>query len=165
MDATIIELDKILENELLLHERLLSTVRSMNAALKTESIDDVRAANKDYDECTCRIEALEEKRLLTSDAIARSHGLAAHANLSRIIESLADSDRGKLPELRYKLRAVLAEIHKMNAANKILLTESLRSIAKTFEFISVASEKFHGYKQLGKKSCTNIGRPIINTVA
>jgi hypothetical protein len=165
MDAAIIELEKILENELLLHRRLLATVRSMNAALKSESVDDVRTANRDYDESTCLIEALEEKRLLSSDAIARRLGLTAHANLSRIIELLSVADRGKLPELRATLRATLAEIKKTNAANRILLTESLRSIAKTFEFISVASEKFHGYKQLGKKSCTKIGRPIINTVA
>jgi hypothetical protein len=165
MDANIVELEKILENELALHERLLCATRSMNTALKKEAVGDVRAANREYDDCTCQIETVEEKRLSASDALAQSRGLAPHANLSRIMESIPAADRGKLPHLRDKLRAALVEIRKTNAANRILLIESLRTIAKTFEFISLASEKFHGYKQLGKKCSSKIDRPIINTVA
>ncbi len=165
MDTFIAELEKILEDELLAHQRLLAVAHFMNRALKSESLDDVRTANKDYDECTCRIEAIEEKRLSASDAIARKNGLAPHASLSRIIETLSPAERGKLPELRAGLRTALAEIQKTNVANRILLTESLHTIAKTFEFISAASEKFHGYKQHGKKYSSKIDRTIINTVA
>ena len=165
MITHVIELEKILESELLLHERLLAAARSMNSAIKRESVDDVRTANKEYDECTCHIEAMEEKRLALSDDIAGQRGIEPHANLSRIIESLPVSERGILFELRVKLRATLGEIQKTNIANRVLLTESLYTIAKTFEFIAAANEKFKGYKQLGKKYSSTIKRTIINTVA
>jgi flagellar biosynthesis/type III secretory pathway chaperone len=165
MITHVIELEKILESELMLHERLLAAARSMNGALKRESIDDVRTSNKEYDECTCHIEAIEEKRLAISDDIARQRGIEPHANLSRIVESLPVSERGKLSELRLRLRATLSEIQKTNIANRVLLTESLYTITKTFEFIAAANEKFKGYKQLGKKYSSTIKRTIINTVA
>jgi hypothetical protein len=165
MDQHAVELSKILENELVLHTRLLAAAHSMNIALKKEAIDDVRLANMEYDECTCHIEAIEEKRLSLSDAIAAQLGCLPHANLLRIIESLPASDRGNLLDLRAQLRSALAEIQKTNAANKILLTESLFAIGKTFEFIAMASEKFHGYKQQGRKHASKISRTIINTIA
>ena len=165
METNIGELIQILEQELLLHERLLVSALSMNKALKCEAIEEVRKANKEYDECTCRIEAIEEKRLCLNDVISRHYGLTAHANLSRVIESVPAGDRGKLPELHAALRKTLGEIHKTNESNRILLTESLFVIAKTFEFISAACEKFRGYKQLGEKCSSKIDRTIINTIA
>jgi hypothetical protein len=165
MDQTMAGLEKILAEELILHERLLRAARAMNGALKREAIDEVRTANKEYDECTCRIEAAEENRLAASDSLALHLGCAPHANLSRIIEALPAAERGRLSDLRSRLRATLVEIQKTNAANKVLLTESLFSISKTFEFISAASEKFKGYKHQGKKHSTKISRTIINTVA
>jgi hypothetical protein len=165
METNVIELIKLLEQELLLHHRLLAGAQAMNSAIKSEAIEEVRKANKEYDECTCRIEEIEEKRLCLNDVISRHYGLNPHANLSRIIEAVPDSDRGKLLELRTALKKALSEIHKTNESNKILLTESLFVIAKTFEFIAAASEKFQGYKQLGGKCSSKIDRAIINTVA
>jgi hypothetical protein len=164
METNIDELKKILEQELTLYERLLDSAHAMNKALKCEAVEDVRKASKEHDECTCRIEAIEEKRLCVNDAISQRFGLKPHANLSRVIESVPADDRGKLMELRAALRKTLGEIHKTNASNKILLTESLFVIAKTFEIISTASEKFQGYKQLGEKCSSKIDRAIINTV-
>jgi flagellar biosynthesis/type III secretory pathway chaperone len=165
MKTKINELEKILETELLLHERLLGAARCMNEALKREAVDDVRKANKEYDECTCQIEAIEEKRLSLSDALSVHYGKGSRINLSRLIESLPVSDRGRLSQLRAKLRTTLGEIQKTNIANRVLLTEALFTITKTFEFIAIASEKFKGYKAQGKKHASKIDRTIINTVA
>jgi hypothetical protein len=165
METNVIEMIKILEQELLLHKRLLASAQAMNNAIKNEALEEVRKANKEYDECTCRIEEIEEKRLCLNDAISRHYGLKPHANLSRLIEAVPAGNRGKLLELRDALRKELIEIHKINESNKILLTESLFVIAKTFEFIAAASEKFQGYKQLGGKCSSKIDRTIINTIA
>jgi flagellar biosynthesis/type III secretory pathway chaperone len=165
MEASVIELETILEKELIALERLLAAARSMNEAIKREDVGDVRKANKEYDECTCHIESLEEKRLSISDAIALHVGLQGHVNLLRTIELLPSQHREKLSELRSKLRSALSGLQKVNSSNRILLTESLFTITKTFEFIAAASEKFSGYKRLGKKDSSKINRTIINTVA
>jgi hypothetical protein len=165
MQPNVVELEKILEDELLQHEGLLGAARAMNAGLKREAVEEVRKANKEYDDCVCRIEAIEENRLSVSDAVAGTIGLGPHANLSRIIESLPAPDRGKLPELRAKLRSTLAEIQKINVANRVLLTETLFAITKTVEFIAAASEKYKGYKERGRKHAVKVSTAIFNTLA
>jgi hypothetical protein len=165
MKSKVNELEKILENELLLHGRLLDSARAMNAGLKKEAVDEVRKASRDYDDSVCRIEAIEEDRLSVSDALAAILGLGAHAGLSRVIGALPVRERGRLPELRVNLRSAINEIQKTNIANRVLLTEALFTITKTFEFIAAASEKFKGYKEQGKKHATKVSRAIINTLA
>ena len=165
MEKKTLELTQILEKELFYHERLLAAAQSMNAALKREAVDEVRTANKEYDECTCQIEALEEKRLCVSDEIALRLRLPAHANLLRVIGALPKEGGARLLELRNRLRSTLGALRKLNASNRILLTESLYTIAKTFEFIAAASEKVSGYKHQGEKCVSKANRTIINTVA
>jgi flagellar biosynthesis/type III secretory pathway chaperone len=164
METPITELETILEEELVLHKRLLAVAVAMNVALKRESIDDVRKANKEYDELTISIESIEEKRLSKSDDIARHYRLQQHVNLLRIIEVIPPTNKKRMHELRVSLRAVIAELQKINTSNRILLTEALFAITKTFEFIATASEKISGYKQQGKKNISKIKRTIINTV-
>jgi hypothetical protein len=165
MHPKVIELEKILENELLLYERLLGAARAMNAGLKSDAVEEVKKASKEYDDCACGIEAIEEDRLAVSDALAATVGRGAHTSLPRIIEALPPEDRGRLAELRAKLRSTLADIQKTNVANRVLLTEALYTVTKTFEIIAAASEKFKGYKEQGKKHASKVSRAIINTLA
>ncbi len=159
------DLEKILENELELHERLLDAGRSMNAAIKAEKINEVQAANRRFDEYTCQIEAAEEKRLAISEKIALHFGLKKRLNLASTMELFPAKERQRLAETGKRLRAVINQLHRINASNRILLEESLYTIAKTFEFISAASQQFKGYKRLGISDSSKINRTIINTVA
>jgi flagellar biosynthesis/type III secretory pathway chaperone len=165
MEALANELEKVLKTELEIHERLLDTARSMNEAIKTEQLFEVQAANRQYDELTCQIEALEEKRLEISDKITANFGLKGRLNLARTIELFPAKNKQRLAEAGKKLRVAVCRLRKTNASNRILLQESLYVISKTFELISAASHKFKGYKQLGKKDSSKINRTIINTVA
>ncbi len=165
MEARIRELETVLEEEFVVHDQLLGAAIAMNGALKREAVEEVQKANTTYDECGFRIEQLEEKRLSISGEIGRLLNLPAHGGLLRIIEALPVDHGTRLSEVRAKLHGVIAKLHKANVSNRILLTESLLTIAKTFEFISTASEKFTGYKRRGKKDPSKISRTIINAIA
>jgi len=160
-----IELGQTLQNEVELHERLLDAAVSMNAAVKSEALDAVQAACRQYDAFTCQIEAVEEKRLDISDRIAAHFGVTGRLNLARTVELFPLPYKHDLAQTGKKLRAIINRLHQINGSNRILLQESLKTIAKTFEIISAATHHFKGYKQQGKKDSSKIARTIINTVA
>jgi len=165
MKTLAMELQNILDHEAQLHERLLQAAQSMNAAIKTEQLDAVQTACRAYDMYTCQIEAAEEKRLDVSDRIARQAGVSGRLNLARTVDLFEPALSRPLAETGTKLRAVIGRLHQINGSNRILLEESLKTIAKTFEIISVASSQFRGYKHLGTKDSSKTARTIINTVA
>ncbi len=165
MEPLIKDLETILEKELLLHMQLLEAARTMNKAIKMEDLAKVKESGKIYDELTCQIETMEEKRLIINDALAHSLGIQNHPNLLRIINKLPDNRKAKLSKLRTDLKSTIEELKRTNSSNQILLTESLRTIAKVFEFIDGARIKLSGYKHQGKKASVLINRTIINTIA
>lgn len=165
MESLIKDLETILENELSFHEQLLGAALAMNDAVKKEDLAGVRKAAARHDELTCRIEAIEEKRLTANDNLARHLGVENHANLFRIIELLPPNLSAKLASLRVRLKNTMAELKKTTSSNQILLNETLYTIAKTFELIDSATAKSPGYKYQGRKAPAKINRTIINTIA
>jgi FlgN protein. len=165
MEQLVKGLETVLENELVIHEQLLEAARTMNQAIKAEDLAGVKKAARKHDELTCQIEALEEKRLTANDALALHLGVKNHATLTRLIDNLPADHKTKLSKLKTDLKRVIWEFKRINSSNQILLTESLRTVAKVFEFIDCAMGKLSGYKFQGKKSPIMITRTIINTVA
>jgi hypothetical protein len=165
MEALIKNLETILENELVLHEQLLEAAEELNSAIKKEDLAGVGKAGRKHDELTCHIEAVEEKRLAANDELARHLGVTLHANLFRIIELLPVHLSAKLSDLRTRLKSTMGGIKKTTTSNRILLNESLYTIAKTFELIDGATAKPMGYKYQGQKAPARINRTIINTIA
>jgi flagellar biosynthesis/type III secretory pathway chaperone len=165
MEPLIKDLETILENELVLHEQLLDAAKKMNRAIKAEELAKVKESRRLYDELTCQIETLEEKRLVINDALAKSLKIENHPNLLRIINKLPDNRKEKLSKLRTDLKSTIEELKRTNSSNQILLTESLRTIAKIFQFIDSSRAKPSGYKYQGKKASVLINRTIINTIA
>jgi flagellar biosynthesis/type III secretory pathway chaperone len=137
----------------------------MNGAIKAEDLPAVKEMARQHDEITNQLEDLEEKRLAISDALATLLGFPNHPNLSRIIEKLPPNRSAKLTALKTGLKTVIGELKGINSTNRILLIESLHTIAKIFEFIDIAKAKLSGYKYQGKKASALITRTMINTVA
>jgi len=165
MDTLINGLETVLENELALHKQLLEAAVAMNTAIKTEDLPMVKEMGRKHDDLTWKIEELEEKRLEIHDALADFLGVPPKSNLSRIIKKLPENRAAKLAAIRAELKSVLGTLKMTTFSNQILLGESLRTIAKVFEFIDIAKAKLSAYKHHGKRGSALVTRTMINTVA
>jgi hypothetical protein len=164
MDALATELEAILNCELILHEKLLESAKKMNLAIKEEKLDMVTGAQRQYDDLICKIEKQEEKRLAASDRIAKHFKMEQRVNLEKTLSLFPEQYRKPLEDVRSRLKSTLSALNKVNTVNRIMLEETLKTIAKSFEIISIASQKLNGYKRLGKKDYVKTSRPIFNTV-
>jgi hypothetical protein len=157
----------VLEKELEFHGLLIQAAFSMNAAIKIRSMDEVRKASRTYDECTCRIQDLEEKRLQWSDEICGYSGkTVGHASLSRVMEHAPAECRQRLAALRASLKEAVGNLSKINYSNQVLLCESLKTIANLFKYIALHDPRNQGgYKKLGTMDRGRVATAIVNTVA
>jgi hypothetical protein len=161
------ELIDVLEKELAFHGLLISAAFAMNEALRSRVFDEIQKASRQYDECTCRIEDLEEKRLSLSDLICGdAKGGATHASLRSVIEQAPAGHKDRVAQLRAQLKDTVGKLSKVNYSNRVLLQESLYTISKTFEMVAtMEASRLNGYKKQGTKDRSRITKTIVNTVA
>jgi FlgN protein len=167
MNNLIEQLAMVLEKELDMHRLLIVAAHDMNAAVKSSAVEKVQAAARRYDCCITSIADMEEKRLELGDEICRGTlGSIPHASLLRVIEQAPPAWKNTIADLRRRLKAEINELSKINYANQVLLTESLRSIQKTFEMITtVRSSRLNGYKKQGEKDNPRSTMTIVNKIA
>lgn len=167
MNNLIEQLVSVLEKELEMHRLLIAAARDMNDAVKNGAVDRVQAAARRYDGCITSIADMEEKRLELSDALCRGTlGNIPHASLLRVIDRVPPEWKAILTGLRLRLKDAINDLSKINYANQVLLTESLRAIQKSFEMIAtVRSSRSGGYKKQGKKDNPRGTMTIFNTIA
>jgi hypothetical protein len=167
MNARFDELVTVLVKELDFHATLITAAFSMNEAITKRSLDGIQKAARCYDQCTCRIQELEEQRLQLSDVICSYPALTAgHASLSRVIDCAPPEQQQRLATLRASLKEAIGKLSKINYSNQILLTESLKIIAKMFDYIASQDKRnTGGYKRRGAKDRQRSTTAIVNTVA
>ncbi len=167
MNESFNELITVLTKEIELHTTLIDAAFAMNAAITTRSLEDIRRAGKCYDQCTCRIQELEEKRLALSDAICDRKGKeTGHMSLLQVIERAPQEYRQRISTLRASLKDSIGKLSKINYSNQALLTESLKTIAKMFDYIALqGKQNASGYKRRGAKDGGRATTAIVNTVA
>ncbi len=160
------ELIAVLTAEKDCHARLLEAANAMNTALCVRDLGAIRAATRQYDDYTCSISDLEEKRLHLSDAIcAISKKRSSHANLRQVIDQAPADRRAELAALQTDLKEAILRLSKVNYSNQVRLTESLRTIAMTFDLLATQGKKSAGgYKSLGTKDQSRSTTAIVNTV-
>jgi hypothetical protein len=161
------ELIVVLDKEIEFHALLLATAKTMNEALRSSELTDIQKASRQYDECTCRIEELEEKRLNLSDIICGSDKKGApHASLISVIDKAPAAYKNRIADLRAKLKNNVGDLSRINYSNQIFLQESLHTIAKTFEMIATREAgRLNGYKNRGVKDLSRTNKSIVNTIA
>ncbi|MBD3346243.1 MAG: hypothetical protein GF401_14395 [Chitinivibrionales bacterium] len=166
MDGKIKELLTILKQENEIHDRLIECAQIMNKALKENDTNKIQQTSMKYDELTCNIESVEEKRLEICDSIGKKTKMKSrHLNLTSITEALPPEDTGPLGEVRQDLKKKITKLTKINTSNQVLLENALANIAKAVELIACEKKKYSGYKQYGKKDSDFIFRNIVNKVA
>lgn len=160
------QLASLLECELNEHRVLTETARKMNEALHKRDVGAVRTHSSRYDECTCRIEEMEEKRLEICDALTKLLGHEnRHLTLPSIIDRIPTEFRSELTGLRTALKAEIAKLTKLNMSNQVFLEESLITVAQTVKILAAGRAKTVGYKQGGKPTEDAGNRTIINRTA
>jgi flagellar biosynthesis/type III secretory pathway chaperone len=161
------ELAHVLEKELEFHGLLFAAASGMNRALRNRALEEIRKTSRQYDECTCRIEELEEKRLQLSDLICQDDKQRApHVNLLSVIERAPATHKNRIAELRLSLKNTIGDLSRVNYSNQVFLQESLRTIAKTFEILTIhETAKLNGYKAHGEKDRSRTSKIIVNTIA
>lgn len=165
MEAHISELYELLENERTVHEQLCELARAMNGALKANKAAEVQTISARYDELVCRLEQLEENRVVICDAVAKTLNAGSrHLTLPKVIEALPEERRGAFVELRARLRERMRELARINTSNQVLLNEALTDISRTVEMLAVSRNTFTPY-QRGKKQQEAARRPLFNRVA
>jgi FlgN protein len=167
MNNLIEQLITVLEKELEMHRLLIAAAHEMHDAIINSTVEKVQAASRRYDCCITSIADMEEKRLELGDAICRSTlGNLPHASLLKVIDTAPPEWKNIITGLRVKLKAEINDLSKINYANQVLLTESLRAIQKTFEMImTVRSSRLSGYKKHGKKDIPRSTLTIVNRIA
>lgn len=167
MTAQLDELATVLTKELDFHATLITAALAMNQAITKRSLDEIQKAARCYDQCTCGIQELEEQRLRLSDTICNFPAkTAGHASLLRVIECVPPEQKQRLTTLRAALKDAINKLSKINYSNQVLLTESLKTIAKIFDYIATQDKRNpSGYRRRGAKEKKRSGATIFNTVA
>jgi hypothetical protein len=167
MNDRIDELITVLTKEVEAHRLLIAAASGMNAALRKGDLAAVQTAGRQYDECICRIQEMEEKRLELCDGICnRTDTAAGHASLLAAIDAADPGCKNRLIDLRLQLREAVNDLSKVNYSNQVLCQESLVSIAKTFEMMATQeTTRYSGYKKQGTRDVVRGSRRIINAVA
>lgn len=166
MEKLFEELKKVLTEELTIHVSIVDTAQSINDALKRKNVTQVRSLTEMYDSYAGQIEACETKRLEVCDAIIQERNPALrHLNLQNIIQLLPAHEQEGFVEVRLALKEKLRELASINTSNQILLSESLRVIAKNFELVAQVRNKLAGYKKTGIMDNAVTHKSIVNHIA
>jgi len=155
----------VLIEELEAHGLLIAAAQEMNASVKNGAVGGVQSACRKYDELTCAIASLEEKRLHYSDTICNTKGVR-HVNLLTVIAHVAEPYKKRIFDLRIQIKKAIDDLSKINFSNEILLKESLLTFHKTYEMLALYNEnKLAGYKKHGKKAKPLQGTSFVNKIA
>ena len=167
MNNSIDELIVHLELESRVLDTLLTASNSLNTAIKNRNLTAIDAAVAQYDAETGQLEALEEKRLILSDAITHAAGITTrHPDMTALIRCVTDETLSKkLAALRVTLKGKMADIVVLKAENAVLLSETLGYISKTFELMATSKNPYPAYKRKGTPDNCSIKRNLINTMA
>jgi flagellar biosynthesis/type III secretory pathway chaperone len=166
MNSPVSELKSILTAETAIYDELIESAARMNEALKSRDVEAVRSFTVSYDNGFVKIESLEERRLAIADMLKESLGLSArHVTLLQVAEALVARERDELVALRAALRKRIAELSRLNVANRILLEESLSAMAKNLELVMTTRKDAAVYGQGGTLAREPLRRSIVNHTA
>lgn len=166
MEELLEKLESILNKELSTHESLLQTANLFNKAIRESDIAALQQYTTIHDEQSFKIEKLEEQRIDCSNTIALKLGIKSESpKLSMVLEKVSVHWAEKLKKIQCSLKAVLHELSKINASNKILLEEGLKYINTTVKMMQKPEPKFSQYGIRGASSNPSPGRNFINRIA
>ena len=167
-DLTI--LTGLLQEQIHLHETLLGYVGDQRSQIARMQLADLEKTAKDEQRLASEIEELERLRAEEMGHWAERLGAnVSDLTLRELVRHLGESgmDRAEVSELwalGEKLTAVIDEIRKGNAANRLMLKRGLRFMEDKFEEVT-RSEEGEGYTLRGAKSGASRVPRVLNVRA
>jgi hypothetical protein len=163
MDNVLEKLEQVLQSELDVHTALLASAREFNDAIKEENIAVIDRQRLVHDETVCRIEKLEEQRMVYCAALARSLGIVKKPlRLAMVLEKVPHQWKERLGRIQQSLKEKIGELSKISISNRILLEEGLRVVGHTFSMLRQAGKKYAAYGKRGQSVSGPALQSIIN---
>lgn len=157
------KLEKILKSELDVHRTFLTTAQAFNGAVREENISEIDRQRTAQDETICRIEKLEEERILCCRNLAARMGITKKpVKLSLLLGKMPVEWRDRLGMIHKALKQKLMEVSKITVSNRILLEEGLKVVTHTFSLIQQGGKKYSVYEQRGRAAPGGTLQSIIN---
>jgi hypothetical protein len=160
------ELEKILQEEVELHEELISILHSDWEAYREHCPDKIRENNKKKETCLLKIRVLEESRILLVESIAeREPSVSSPPTLSQLLEVAEEPYRSLLTECRSKLLALIKGISEISKDQRRFLKHSLDYLDRSLSLIDylgspgttyAGSGHIHGGKRYGQVVCSKV---------
>jgi hypothetical protein len=166
MEKDIEQLKTILAQESDLHTLVIVTAQELSAAIKAQEIVKIRQLTAAFDQYAVEVEALEEKRLASCDAIGKLLNCKpGHITLSTIINHLQGAKRDELSTIRLALKEKIRTLSQITLANQILLEDKLQRVALEVRLYTTMHDHLCGYKSGGTMRTDSIRRTIFNQTA
>ena len=160
------KLEKILKSELDVHHTFLTTAQAFNGAVREDNVGEIDRQRTAQDETICRIEKLEEERILCCSNLASRMGITKKpVKLSLLLGKMPPEWRGRITEVHKALKQKLMELSKITVSNRILLEEGLKVVTHTFSLIQQGGKKYSVYEQRGRTAPAGALQSIINRTA
>lgn len=166
MDDLLEKIEQILQQELDIHEALISTSEHFNQAIKQEDVGSIHKHSADQDEKINLIARCEEQRMHYCTSLCTELGITvASPRLATILERIPLQWRERLGKIQVVLKQRTKMLARLSIANRILIEEALLILNNTFALIQNAHKKYHAYGMYGKSTAVPAMRTIINQTA
>ena len=163
-DKLVIELESILNQELVLHEKLLHLSSRKREAISSDKIDELDRLNTIQKKVADDIEEKEQQRMGVTRELCQDLGIDPRSRLEKIIERIRDSHGDRLSELRRQLLKTIREIRMLNNINMELLRQMLGHITAFFDKLSACATSSPGYDSRGATGGKSGGNLMLNRV-
>jgi hypothetical protein len=157
------KLERILKNELDVHHTFVTTAQVFNSAVREDNIGEIDRQRTAQDETICRIEKLEEERILCCSNLAARMGITRKpVKIALLIGKMPAEWRDRIAEVHRALKQKLMELSKITVSNRILLEEGLKVVTHTFSLIQQGEKRYAVYEQRGRTAPAGTLQSIIN---
>ncbi|WP_144428548.1 flagellar protein FlgN [Defluviitalea phaphyphila] len=154
MAGLVYDLMDILEDELLLYNKLLEISKRKTDIIVAGDVNALHELTKEEQEVVAKNLKLEKQREeIIGDIALVLNEKKETLTITRLIERLGDleEDKKRLKEIQSKIKDVLAKLKQSNEQNKVLLEQSMEMISYTINAIqSTRSFSTNDYSNGGK---------------
>ncbi len=163
MESLLEELEGVLKDELDIHDSLLESANSFNAAIREEDLNKIDCQRAIHDKIACRLEKLEEQRTECCLSLAGKLGIEKRPlKMAMLIEKVPFQWKERLGLLHQKLKEKVKDLNKISISNRLLLEEGLRMVEHTFSMMNCAGSRYMAYGSRGQTVASAATKNLFN---
>lgn len=161
------DLQKLIQDQTELYERLLAVLREENGLIVSSSVDALTGCNKKKEVLILHIKLHDESfAKLIEKIYYRVSGRKETPSLSALIGMLDEPYRTRLESAYSQLKRMIHEVKELNSHNERIIKGALRTIKSSISFlVSCASSGSPVYQNSGQIKTESISRPLFSKEA